>query len=70
MNEIFDNANVAVFMLNITITCTFSITGTEIDQNDLFPLEPTPFLKKDSKVKYVQGLYFHIQFYYNFVAKC
>ena len=46
MNEIFDNANVAVFMLNIMITCTFLITGTEIDQNDLFPLEPTPFKKK------------------------
>ena len=68
MNERFDNANVAVFMLNIMITCTFSITGTEIDQNDLFPLEPTPFKKRQQSEICTRFIFSHTICLY-FVAK-
>lgn len=52
------------------ITSTFSIIETGIDQNDLSTLASTPFSEeKVSKVKFAKGLYFHVQSYYDFLAK-
>ena len=52
------------------ITFRFSIIETGIDQNDLSTLASTPFSEeKVSKVKFAKGLYFHIQFYYDFFSQ-
>ena len=52
------------------ITFRFSVIETGIDQNDLSTLASTPFSEeKVSNVKFAKGLYFHIQSYYDLLAK-